>query len=478
MRRAVSDNPWWRGRTHWEHRLRSTIDPALLPLAPLEAPADCLTLLHGTPGVGLSTLIEATVADRLSRGADAMQLIRLRIEPHQSAQIEVRVMEALAVRRRLRESLGAAPDPQGSATASSEDWWFLDHGPGINARLLERIARLRAPGRRLHGARIVLAGRVHPSLAVNDAASGSIGRPRRLEGAWRGRLVLPVGFRSFASLLIDDLEEPPRLSVSALTPAVLRRSAAMLEPWREDLEEAWRQYLQIGGLPARIAAWRRGASRDELDALGWQAADAASEEELRRSDWTIGQTRELFGLLAAGVGGPANHRALATAMASSPQTIKRRIEALHHAAVLWPVMRENALRPMPAAQAFAYPIDPALHPADPTALPDEVATRRARQQAVIAVVRALQADRPDTVVDTSQVLYHRTGTGTFIDVVGPDLGEFGIVVRDGDRGWRVAARTLRTSRWRGIVTTRSVLDLEDREVLAVPLSMLVWLIDT
>lgn len=175
---------------------------------------------------------------------------------------------------------------------------------------------------------------------------------------------------------------------------------------------------------------------------------------------------------------PANHRALAQAMDTSPQTIARRIEALYQAAVLWPVMREQSLRPMPAARTFTYPVDPALHPGDAVEPPEETAARRARQQAVIVVVRGLQEDRPDTAVHASTVLSHRMRTGTFIDVVSPDLGELGIVVRTSDHGWRVAARTLRASRWRGIVTTRSVLDLDDRAVLAVPLSMLVWLIDT
>ena len=36
---------------------------------------------------------------------------------------------------------------------------------------------------------------------------------------------------------------------------------------------------------------------------------------------------------------------------------------------------------------------------------------------------------------------------------------------------------LTASRWRGIVATRSELDLDDPELMAVPVSMLAWLVD-
>ena len=44
--------------------------------------------------------------------------------------------------------------------------------------------------------------------------------------------------------------------------------------------------------------------------------------------------------------------------------------------------------------------------------------------------------------------------------------------------WKRATRTLADSPWRGIVATRSVLDLEDPDLLAVPAAQLAWLIDT
>ena len=76
------------------------------------------------------------------------------------------------------------------------------------------------------------------------------------------------------------------------------------------------------------------------------------------------------------------------------------------------------------------------------------------------------------------MLHHRTDTGAEIDFVGPDFGDLAIESKYVDGRWRRSAgRTLTASRWRGIVATRSELDLDDPELMAVPVSMLAWLVD-
>ena len=44
--------------------------------------------------------------------------------------------------------------------------------------------------------------------------------------------------------------------------------------------------------------------------------------------------------------------------------------------------------------------------------------------------------------------------------------------------WRRNAQTLRASGWRGVVATRSELDLDDAELIAMPTAMLAWLVDS
>ena len=75
-----------------------------------------------------------------------------------------------------------------------------------------------------------------------------------------------------------------------------------------------------------------------------------------------------------------------------------------------------------------------------------------------------------------RVLFHLTRTGREIDFVGPELG-WAIESKYVDGRWRRDAQTLRASGWRGIVATRTELDLEDRDVAAIPAALLAWLID-
>ena len=72
----------------------------------------------------------------------------------------------------------------------------------------------------------------------------------------------------------------------------------------------------------------------------------------------------------------------------------------------------------------------------------------------------------------------RSATGAEIDFVGPDFRGVAIESKYGDGRWRRSAgRTLAASPWRGVVATRTELDLGEPEMAAVPTAMLAWLID-
>ena len=64
-----------------------------------------------------------------------------------------------------------------------------------------------------------------------------------------------------------------------------------------------------------------------------------------------------------------------------------------------------------------------------------------------------------------------------IDFVGPGFGGVGIESKYTDGNWRRDALTLKASPWRGIIATRSELDVADPRVAAVPAALLAWLID-
>ena len=76
------------------------------------------------------------------------------------------------------------------------------------------------------------------------------------------------------------------------------------------------------------------------------------------------------------------------------------------------------------------------------------------------------------------MLHHRSNTRREIDFVGPAFGGIAIESKFVDGRWQRDAQTLAASGWRGIVATRSELDLTgSRDVVAVPTAMLAWLVD-
>ena len=95
----------------------------------------------------------------------------------------------------------------------------------------------------------------------------------------------------------------------------------------------------------------------------------------------------------------------------------------------------------------------------------------------MALLRSFERDDPGSTMEFGRVLHHRTRTRKEIDFVGPGFGGVAIESKYVDGRWRRDAQTLAASGWRGIVATRSELNLEDADVMAIPASMLAWMID-
>ena len=106
---------------------------------------------------------------------------------------------------------------------------------------------------------------------------------------------------------------------------------------------------------------------------------------------------------------------------------------------------------------------------DPSALSE--------QQLGMALLRSFERGHPGSYMEFGRVLHHRTRTRQEIDFVGPGFGGIAIESKYVDGRWRRDAQTLAASGWRGIVATRSELNLEDGNVMAIPASMLAWMID-
>ena len=105
-------------------------------------------------------------------------------------------------------------------------------------------------------------------------------------------------------------------------------------------------------------------------------------------------------------------------------------------------------------------------------------TRLSQQQLGMALLRASERASPGAHLDHDRVLHHRTRTRKEIDFVGPGFGGLCIGSKCVDGSWRRDALTLKASPWRGIVATRSELDLAEPGAVAVPAALLAWLIDS
>ena len=144
--------------------------------------------------------------------------------------------------------------------------------------------------------------------------------------------------------------------------------------------------------------------------------------------------------------------------------------------MVWPCYQEDALRPKLNAQAKFYFTDPVYARLEVDRAPD--ASVLSEQQLGIALWRSFERDQAGSYLGFDRVLYHRSRTRREIDFVGPDLGGWAIESKYVDGRWRRDAQTLRASGWRGIVATRSELNLDDPEVAAIPVALLAWLLDS
>ena len=350
-------------------------------------------------------------------------------------------------------------------------FWFIDEITGITDGWPEQIKWLRDNDAQFRTDTVVLTG----SSAANLTGSVKALAGRRGPADDPDRVLLPMGFRTFARLSSDEsmpVEVGP-FRMADLTPKRVREAAQTLVPWLDLLVGAWNAYLLAGGFPAAVSGYM--TSREAAPPLVRGLLDVIHGDAFRRADWSRAQTVAFVRRIAKGLCSPVNHTALADDLGVSQPTVRRRMDELREAFVVWPCYREEALRPRLNAQAKMYFTDPVYARLGSDEMPDESAL--SEQQLGMALLRSFERDRPGSFVEFDRVLYHRTRTRKEIDFVGPDFGGVAIESKYVDGRWRRDAQTLSASRWRGILATRTELNLEDAAVVAVPVAMLAWLVD-
>lgn len=456
----TATNRWWRNPTGW-----STDDPDLRE-------ADQAPFSYD-PGVldnlALGGLYVLRGPRRVGKSVQVKRAIRNLIH---DAKIEPRRILHVSVDGWRSKNLGMLVDAaQQLLPADGPRWWFIDEITSITDGWPERIKWLRDNDLRFRTDTVVLTG----SSADNLTASVKALADRRSKATDPDRVLLPMGFRTFAQLVTSD--PPPfeveRLRIPDLAGGRLAAACEQLAPWLNELVTTWEIYLQVGGFPRSVASFLNDRQPDE--ALRRGLLDVIHGDAFAESDWSRIQAVAFLDRLTEGIGSLTNTSALADSVDTSPQTLRRRLDDLREAFITWPSYREDSLRPRLRAQAKVYFTDPIYTQlAQPQRLD---LTTLSEQQLGMALLRGLEHDQPGSYTDFSRVLHHRTASRNEIDFVGPDFGGVAIESKYIDGNWRGEAAALRASPWQGIVATRTALDLTDTRVPAVPTAVLAWLID-
>ena len=415
-----------------------------------------LYLLRGPRRVGKSVEVKRTIGSLIESGVDPGRITHFAVDGWRADELRglIRATRAWLPERGLR-------------------YWFLDEITGVSGGWAEQVKWLRDNDPLFRSDTVVLTG--SSAADLTDSIGALAGR--RGPVSHPDRTLLPMGFRSFAGLTLR--EEPPTVAAARLedlTPPRLAGAARELAPWLDDLTGAWETYLQVGGFPRAVSSWIRSRSLDTP--LAAELMDQLHGRAFRSAQWSRPRTAGLLDRLSRGLGSPANSSSLARELGTLPATTKRRLDDLRDAFVIWPCYRghrERAPRPQLRAQEKLYFTDPIF--ARLTGRPGPDLTQLAEQQLGMVLMRHAETRSPGSFHDGDRVLHFRNGNGKEIDFVGPGFGGLAIEskYRDGDS--RRGLRTLRSSPWRGLVATRSELNLDDPDLPAIPAAMLGWLLD-
>ena len=453
-------NLWWRDPHGWTKRdadLRraeqAPYDYTASSLVDLEPGA--LYVLRGPRRVGKSVAVKQAIRDLVAGDTDPRLVVYASVDGWRA------------------DDLGRLVDAAGRLTApEGRRFWFMDEVTSVRNGWPHRIKWLRDNDTRFSADTVILTG----SSASDMTEAVGVLAGRRAGSGSTDRVLLPMGFRTFAGLTTRE-PLPTRVGsvqIADLTPDRLAESTYELAPWLHLLVAAWDDYLRVGGFPQAVTAHLR--TRDSDPDLQQSLLEVVEHDIFDQADWSRPQTFALLRRLSRNLGSQTNRSAVAEDTDTSPQRVRRRLLDLQEAFALWPCHREQDLRPRLRSQSKLYFSDPIYTQLAPGSAPD--ATVLSEQQLGLALLRNLERAAPGGHLGFDRVLHHRSRTGSEIDFVGPDFGNLAIESKYVDGRWLGSAKTLRASRRQGIIATRTELNLDHPDVSAVPTAMLAWVLDT
>lgn len=459
-------NPWWRD-PRW-----AGLDPDLREVAGTglhyraealdNLEAGGLYILRGPRRVGKTVAVKQRVQRLIDQGVPPTSIISIAADGWAAKDL-----------RTVVQNVALPPVPPGV-----ERTWLIDEISSVAGAWDQQIKWLRDNDPSFRASTVVLTG--SNATALTDAAGVLAGR--RGQAARTDRMLLPVGFRTFARLTArEDLPALPRLEVSGLRSAAARDQYQHLIPWIDVLVQLWELYLTYGGFPRSVAAATAGDPLPQSfvdDVFHVIAGDA-----FRHSKLNPATEMALLERLWAGMAAPANLSSIGKDVDVSNNVVARHVGYLYDAYLLWycPQRAEGRWIAREKAQDKLYAIDPlvarlphlrnaARADIDPTVL--------AEMQIGMALRRNIIDAHPTAVND--EFLFHvRTATRKEIDFLAYHLGGVAIEGKYTEGGsWASEAATVNASEWDGLLCTRTVLDLDGDDAWAVPAAFVAYLIDT
>ncbi len=464
LRRLLTDrSTWWRD-PGWERDdpdLRDATESPFIyepgPLSGLNPKG--LYVLRGPRRVGKSVEDKRAIATAIREGANPRLVFFCSCDG----------LSAQDVRRLV------AVGQKDTATLSGDRHWFLDEITAVPGWAVA-IKELRDGDPVFRNSCVVLSG--SSARDLRDATKALAGR--RGDVADSDRLLLPMDFRSFC-LSIGGFERLPDVALRLrdfLTVAG-ERAVAELSPFFSDLDHAWQSYLRIGGFPRAVSDFV--VTGDVGEGFVRALWDVIAGDAFQSTGMTDADVATFLERLVIGIGSPLNASAVARDVGlSDNHRVNDRIGALGFALMSWRCHRVKGGLPNLRAQEKVYFLDPLIarlpHLRDERRRdPDD--SQLTEQQLGMLLLRAAGDGGPEALLEANTVMYERTSSDAEIDFVGPEL-EVAFEGKYVDGPWRRAAQSMRARGEHGVMVTRTVLDLDEREgatrVWAVPAGIVAW----
>lgn len=476
LERLRSRNPWWRDAS-WHTRDRQLSRLARSPFKydphPLDeiCPGVVYTLL-GPRRVGKSTAVKRKIQDLLTEGYPPQRVVYYSCDLLEDADALSGLVETIYDETRPGGLLEGPDTPF---------FFFFDE--------ISAVRNWQLAIKDLHDTtRLEQDCLVLTSSSVRELRSGGELLPgRRGRAMDRDRVLLPMAFRSFVSILAPDLLLPK----GGFTPGEFVAVADPETPLHDELLRArtldslkvlqdWLSvYARIGGFPLAVADYLNSEGQDILSPTFVELWDVVRGDinryyEVRDSRLPL----KILERLSLNVASPISWNRLAQESSTTVPTVQKYVELFRDAYLFLVLHRWDHGVPALKADKKIYPMDPligrlaaAIHDRD-RFQPDM--TRQVEALLAVALFRYQVTCDPLAAFGVEALSYYRTARNKEIDfLVGNSQEPF--ESKFSPSPTRSDTKVMSASFGKGVLVTRSTLDLKG-PVPMVPAALLLTML--